>query len=119
MKKTLDEWIPKILAAQEEDGYLQTVFTLRDWPHWSDRHRADHEGYVAGYYLEAAVSHYMLTGGKDLRLYNSAKKLADCWTQQHRPGRGPTGMVRRAPSHGNGPGAFRSLRQHGRGQKEG
>ena len=79
MRKTLDEWIPKVLAAQEPDGYLQTVFTLRDWPHWSPQHREDHEGYVAGYYLEAAVSHYMLTDGKDLRLYNSAKKLADCW----------------------------------------
>ncbi len=79
MRKTLDEWIPLILAAQEPDGYLQTVFTLNDWPHWSDAHRGDHEGYVAGYFLEAAVSHYMLTGGKDLRLYNAAKKLADCW----------------------------------------
>src|SRR5579872_5504355 len=28
MKSTLDDWIPKILAAQEPDGYLQTAFTL-------------------------------------------------------------------------------------------
>ncbi len=79
MRKTLDEWIPLILAAQEPDGYLQTVFTLSDRERWSENHRQDHEGYVAGYFLEAAVSHYMLTGGKDLRLYNAAKKLADCW----------------------------------------
>jgi DUF1680 family protein len=79
MKDTLEEWIPKILAAQEPDGYLQTAFTLSNRQRWTDRYRGDHEGYVAGYYLEAAVSHYMLTGGKDLRLYNSAKKLADCW----------------------------------------
>ncbi len=79
MRKTLDEWIPEILAAQEPDGYLQTVFTLSDREHWSPAHRDDHEGYTAGYFLEAAVSHYMLTGGKDLRLYNAAKKLADCW----------------------------------------
>lgn len=85
MRKTLDEWIPLILAAQEPDGYLQTVFTLNDWPHWSERHRADHEGYVAGYFLEAAISHYMLTGGKDLRLYNAAKKLADCWVDHIGP----------------------------------
>src|SRR6185437_14748956 len=26
-RKTLDEWIPIILAAQEPDGYLQTAFT--------------------------------------------------------------------------------------------
>lgn len=79
MRKTLDEWIPLILAAQEPDGYLQTVFTLSDRTRWSEHHREDHEGYVAGYFLEAAVSHYMLTGGRDLRLYNAAKKLADCW----------------------------------------
>jgi DUF1680 family protein len=80
MKETLDDWIPRILAAQEPDGYLQTAFTLSDErTRWTDRYRSDHEGYVAGYYLEAAVSHYMLTGGKDLRLYDSAKKLADCW----------------------------------------
>lgn len=28
MRATLDDWIPKILAAQEPDGYLQTAFTL-------------------------------------------------------------------------------------------
>ena len=28
MKATLDDWIPKILAAQEPDGYLQTACTL-------------------------------------------------------------------------------------------
>ncbi len=30
MRATLDDWIPKILAAQHPDGYLQTAFTLRD-----------------------------------------------------------------------------------------
>ena len=28
MRATLEDWIPKILAAQEPDGYLQTAFTL-------------------------------------------------------------------------------------------
>ena len=79
MKKTLDEWIPQVLAAQEPDGYIQTAFTLSDREHWSPRHRADHEGYVAGYFLEAAIAHYMMTDGKDDRLYKAAKKLADCW----------------------------------------
>lgn len=79
MKATLEDWIPKILAAQEPDGYLQTCFTLSDRERWSPRHRGDHEGYVAGYFLDAAVAHYLMTGGKDRRLYNAAKKLADCW----------------------------------------
>ncbi len=79
MKSTLEDWIPKILAAQEPDGYLQTAFTLSDREHWSPRHRGDHEGYVAGYFLEAAIAHHQMSGGKDRRLYLAARKLADCW----------------------------------------
>ena len=80
LKITLEDWIPKILAAQEPDGYLQTAFTLDDGTErWSPRFRADHEGYVAGYFLESAINHYMLTDGTDRRLYDAAKKLADCW----------------------------------------
>ncbi len=92
-RATLEDWIPKILAAQEPDGYLQTAFTLnriggRDgttivesskFDHWDPRHRGDHEGYTAGYFLESAINHYLMTGKKDARLYNAAKKLADCW----------------------------------------
>lgn len=83
MKATLDDWIPKILSAQEPDGYLQTAYTLADrrqWPaHWDPAHRGNHEGYVSGYFIESAISHYLLTGGSDKRLYDAAKKLADCW----------------------------------------
>ena len=89
MKATLEDWIPKILAAQEPDGYLQTAFTLParvgnrgrieqgPFKHWE--RRGDHEGYVAGYFIESAINHYLMTGKKDARLYNAAKKLADCW----------------------------------------
>ena len=79
MRHTLDQWIPVILSAQEPDGYLQTAFTLRDLPRWSPRHRGGHEGYVAGYFLEAAIAHFRATGGRDRRLYEAAEKLADCW----------------------------------------
>ena len=34
---------------------------------------------MAGYFIESAINHYTLTDGTDLRLYNAAKKLADCW----------------------------------------
>lgn len=82
----LDEWIPILLAAQEPDGYLQTRFTLgtpreanagRPANRWTLK--GEHEGYVAGYFLEAAVAHYLATDGKDRRLYDAARKLADCW----------------------------------------
>jgi len=91
MKTTLEDWIQKILAAQESDGYLQTAYTLADrgrWPEkWSPEHRADHEGYVMGYFIESAINHYTLTEGQDLRLYNAAKKLANCWVANIGPGK--------------------------------
>lgn len=89
IRATLERWIPIILAAQEPDGYMQTAFTLPrasrrggtpnpgPFEHWT--RRGDHEGYTAGYFLEAAMVHYGMTNLKDARLYNAAKKLADCW----------------------------------------
>jgi len=85
MKETLEDWIPKVLAAQEKDGYIQTFYTLGDRKHWDPKLRHAHEGYVAGYFLEAAVGHYMMTDRKDARLYNAAKKLADCWDRNVGP----------------------------------
>jgi hypothetical protein len=91
MKATLEDWIPKILSVQEPDGYLQTAYTLADrsrWPErWSPRNRGDHEGYVAGYFIESAINHYTLTNGTDKRLYDAAKKLADCWVANLGPGK--------------------------------
>ena len=90
-RQTLEDWIPKILSAQEPDGYLQTAFTLNritesgktidtsKMKHWDPPTRGDHEGYVAGYFLESAINHYLMTNRQDARLYNAAKKLADCW----------------------------------------
>ena len=91
MRLTLERWIPIILAAQEPDGYLQTAFTLRDTSKWHERwspeSREDHEGYTAGYFIESAINHYTLTEGNDKRLYNAAKKLADCWVANIGPGK--------------------------------
>ena len=91
MKATLEKWIPVILGAQEPDGYLQTAYTLRDTTRWKERWsvpaRGNHEGYVAGYFLESAINHYTLTEGRDKRLYNAARKLADCWVANIGPGK--------------------------------
>jgi DUF1680 family protein len=100
MRATLDKWIPIILAAQHPDGYLQTAFTLRDvqpeggvpaasrgpWTdRWTPANRGNHEGYVSGYFIESAINHYQMTEGKDLRLYNAAKRLANCWADHIGP----------------------------------
>ncbi len=91
MRATMEDWIPKILAAQEPDGYLQTAYTLADrskWPaRWNPPQRGNHEGYVAGYFIESAINHYTLTEGQDKRLYDAAKKLADCWVANIGPGK--------------------------------
>ncbi|ESQ91328.1 Tat pathway signal protein [Asticcacaulis sp. AC460] len=88
---SLERWIPIILGAQEPDGYLQTAKTLAEPGAWDERwsadHRGDHEGYIAGYFIESAINHYTLTNGQDLRLYNAAKKLADCWVANIGPGK--------------------------------
>jgi DUF1680 family protein len=83
MRKTLEDWIPKILSAQEPDGYLQTMYTINGLPRWSNR--ADHEGYNGGYFIEAALAHYQMTGGKDTRLLDAARKWADCWCRNIGP----------------------------------
>jgi DUF1680 family protein len=59
------------------------MYTVQGRPRWSNK--ADHEGYLAGYFLEAAIAHHRLTGGKDTRLYDAAKKLADCWVRNIGP----------------------------------
>jgi DUF1680 family protein len=91
LQQKLEQWIPVILAAQEPDGYLQTAYTLAErlrWPsRWNPQYRGNHEGYVAGYFLESAIAHFALTGGKDRRLYDAARKLADCWVSNLGPGR--------------------------------
>lgn len=77
MRAKLEDWIPKILSAQEPDGYLQTYFTLSGRARWSDK--TAHEGYTAGYFIESAIAHYLMTNQTDPRMYNAARKLADCW----------------------------------------
>ncbi len=93
MRAALERWIPIVLAAQHPDGYLQTAYTLADratWPErWSPEHRGNHEGYVSGYFIESAINHHTLTGGKDRRLYDAAKRLADCWVANLGPGKKP------------------------------
>ncbi len=77
MRQTLEDWIPKILAAQEPDGYLHTMYTISGHKRWTNK--ADHEGYNGGYFIEAGIAHYLMTDGKDRRLFDAARRLADCW----------------------------------------
>ncbi len=66
LKKRCDEIIDLIGEAQQEDGYLNTYFTVkRPDKRWTNLHEA-HELYCAGHMIEAAVAYAECTGEKKL-----------------------------------------------------
>jgi hypothetical protein len=75
LRAKVEEWIPIILAAQQPDGYIHSFHVLKKKPRFTVI--ADHEFYVMGYLFEMGIAHHRLTGGKDRRLYDAARKCAD------------------------------------------
>jgi DUF1680 family protein len=74
LERKADEWISKIAAAQQPDGYLNTYFTLTGLnERWTDI--SMHEDYCAGHLIEAAVAYYRTTGKR--ALLDVAVRLAD------------------------------------------
>ena len=60
-----DEWIDKFAAAQQEDGYINTYFTLTGLENrWDNMDK--HEMYCAGHMIEAGVAYYNVTGKRKL-----------------------------------------------------
>ena len=80
-----DELIRLVEAVQQEDGYLNTYFTVaepaRRWDNLADCH----ELYCAGHLTEAAVAYYQATG-KD-RLLKVATRLCDHIDRRFGPGK--------------------------------
>lgn len=69
-----DEWIDKIAAAQQPDGYLNTYYELGGIDkRWTDMEK--HEDYCAGHLIEAAVAYYNITGKR--KLLDVATRFAD------------------------------------------
>lgn len=74
IEQKADEWIDKIAAAQQPDGYLNTYYTLSGLDkRWTDMEK--HEDYNAGHLIEAAVAYYNITGKR--KLLDVAIKMAD------------------------------------------
>lgn len=74
LEKKADEWIDKIAAAQQPDGYLNTYYTLRGLDQrWTDMEK--HEDYCAGHLIEAAVAYFQTTGKR--KLLDVAIRMAD------------------------------------------
>ncbi len=60
-----DEWIDKIAAAQQPDGYLNTYYTLSGLQNrYTDM--SMHEDYNAGHMIEAGVAYFNATGKRKL-----------------------------------------------------
>ncbi len=86
LEKKADQWIDKIAAAQEPDGYLNTYYTLTGLEgRWTDMEK--HEDYCAGHLIEAAVAYYNTTGKR--KLLDVAVRFADhldsTFRQRNRP----------------------------------
>ncbi|MBS4200440.1 glycoside hydrolase family 127 protein [Bacillus sp. FJAT-49732] len=76
LEKTADELIDLLGNAQQEDGYLNTYFTVKEpnsrWTNLRDQH----ELYCAGHMIEAAVAYYEATGKR--KLLDIMCRFADC-----------------------------------------
>lgn len=84
LERKADEWIDKIAAAQLEDGYINTYYTLgRLDQRWTDM--SMHEDYNGGHLIEAAVAYYQVTGKR--KLLDVAIRFANHFDSQFGPGK--------------------------------
>lgn len=84
MEKKCDDWIDKIAAAQQPDGYLNTLYTLNE-PEKRYTDMSMHEDYNCGHMIEAAVAYYNATGKR--KLLDVAIKWADHFDALFGPGK--------------------------------
>jgi len=75
LKAKLDEIIAEVVAAQGEDGYLNTFFSGDLLNQRFRNLGGEHELYCAGHLFQAAVAHYRATG--EDKLLNCACRYAD------------------------------------------
>ena len=75
LEKQFDEVLAWIAAAQQDNGYLNTYYTLKEPTRKWTNCRVRHELYCAGHMFEAAVAHHRATGKKTF--LDVATKFAD------------------------------------------
>lgn len=84
LEKKADEWIDKIAAAQQPDGYINTYYTLTGLDkRWKNMDK--HEMYCAGHMMEAAVAYYQATGKR--KLLDVSTRMADHMMSLFGPGK--------------------------------
>lgn len=75
LERMVDEVIDIVADAQDEDGYLDTYFTIKDKEKRFTNLFEAHELYCNGHMIEAAVAYFEATGKS--KLLNVMKKCAD------------------------------------------
>lgn len=83
LEDTVDEVIDLIEAAQQEDGYINTYFTIKDKSLRFTNLQEGHELYCAGHFMEAAVAYYRATG-KD-KFIHIMQRFADLICDEFSP----------------------------------
>ena len=64
LSQRVDRILDRILAAQQEDGFLISYFVVNGLDKKWDDMRLEHQMYNAGHFFEMAVEHQRLTGEK-------------------------------------------------------
>ena len=75
LRKRVENILDRILAAQQEDGFLISYYIVRDPDKRWETLRLEHQLYNAGHFFEMAVEHNRLSGEK--KAIYAAKRFAD------------------------------------------
>lgn len=89
-----DEAVEVVCAAQCDDGYLDTYYTINAPDKRFTNLRDDHELYCLGHLIEGAIGYYEATGHD--RLLNAARRYADHVCERFGDGEG---QLRGYPGH--------------------
>lgn len=76
LKSITERLIDLIADAQDEDGYLSTLFQIDAPDRKFKRLKQSHELYTMGHYIEAGVAYYQVT--KNKKALDIACRMADC-----------------------------------------
>ena len=75
LRQRVEGILDRILAAQQEDGFLISYFIVNGLDKKWDDMRLEHQMYNAGHFFEMAVEHHRLSGEK--KAIDAAKRFAD------------------------------------------
>ena len=85
LRERVEGILDRILAAQQDDGYLISYFIVNGLDKKWDDLRLEHQMYNAGHFFEMAVEHQRLTG--QTRVMDAAKRFADHIDRTFGPGK--------------------------------